>query len=354
MSRREADLEPFKGLLLGLFFITIGASIQFTLLRDRPLDVLMTIAGIVILKGLLVYALGRGSRLRAPESLLFAVSIAQGGEFAFVLITQAGSILSPETAQLLTVSIALSMALAPILIGFTITHGMSRLDCDLDQKPERLADVVDEKERENPVLLIGIGRFGQTLSRFLRSQGVRCTVLDMDSEQIDIMTRFGIRAYFGDGTNLDLLRAAGIENARALVIAVDEPETTLKIVEEVRHAYPSLQIFARVFDRLHAYKVLQLGASKVSIETSGSALALGSDLLEAFGVPEERATELANCFRFHNDNVILELSKKYREDGDRDSFIQASRELAEQMEAMMRADVENPTPETASRAELST
>ncbi len=333
----EADIEPFKGLLLGLFFITVGSSIQFGLIRDQPLDVALWVLAIIGVKALLVYAIGRFSKIPPPESLLFSISLAQGGEFAFVLIGQAGGILPPEIAQTLTAAVALSMAAAPILIGLTIRFGMSRFDCIT--KEVREPDSVDESEKDNPVLVIGVGRFGQTMIRFLRANGFPATVLDLDSEQIEIMGRFGIKSYFGDGTNLDLLRAAGLERAKVLVIAIDEIESSVRIAEEVRREFPNLPIFARVYDRVHAYRMLPLGVKEVAVETSGSAIQLGTEVLKHLGVPETRATRKAQFFQKNNDHSIRVLASRFHSE-DRESFIQASRLMSEQLEAMLRSDPE--------------
>lgn len=333
----EADIEPFKGLLLGLFFITVGAGVNFSLIAEKPLLIAALVLGFISIKGLLVYGIGRGFRMRPPESLLFAASLAQGGEFAFVLITQAGGLLPQEVGQILTASIVISMALAPLVIGLTITRGMSRLDCVKSQ--ERLPDTVDESERNNPVLVIGIGRFGQTAVRFLRAVGISSTVLDIDSEQIEIMSRFGIRSYFGDGSNLDLLHAAGIANAKALFIAIDEPEVTVRIVEDVRRAYPNLPIFARAYDRIHAYRLLPMGVKEIAIETSGSSIALAMEVLKTLGFPEVQAQQKAVLFKQMNDHSIRELSKQFHEI-DQEAFIQASRQMTEQLEAMFKADPE--------------
>ena len=331
----EADIEPFKGLLLGLFFITVGSSIQFSLLMNSPVTVALWVMALVGGKTLICYALGRWCKMRPPESLLFAVSLAQGGEFAFVLITQAGGLISPETAQILTASIALSMALAPLLIKLTIDQGMSRLECVTSE--ERLPDTVLESEKDNPVLVVGIGRFGQTLIRFLRANGIPSTVLDIDSEQIEIMARFGIKSYFGDGSNPDLLRAAGLERAKVLVLAIDEPETAIKIVETLRPQYPELPIFSRAYDRIHAYKLLELGVKEIVIETSGSAVALGTDVLMALGMQRERAMSKGQLFDVNNRRSIRHLAKQFKEK-DLEAFIQASKVSSDQLEAMFQSD----------------
>ena len=332
----EADIEPFKGLLLGLFFITVGSNIQFDLILNQPIRVAQWVLSIVFAKAILIYALGRWCKLRPPESLLFGVSLAQGGEFAFVLIAQAGALIDSELGQILIAAVALSMALAPLLIGITIQHGMSRLDC-VTPTADRKPDVVDESEKDNPVLVVGIGRFGQTLIRFLRANGFTSTVLDIDSEQIEIIARFGIKSYFGDGSNPDLLRAAGLERAKVLVIAVDEPETAIKIVETLRPLYPHLPIYCRAYDRIHAYRLLHLGVTEIAIETSGSAMALGMDVLQTLGFSKERAQSQGQLFYVNNQGSIHALSKRFHED-DQETFIQASKQMSEQLDAMLKND----------------
>jgi len=333
----EADIEPFKGLLLGLFFMTVGSGLKLGLIWSEPLVVLGWVCAIVFGKSILTYALGRLVKLRPPESLLFSVSLAQGGEFAFVLVAQSTGLINEELSQILIASVALSMAISPILIKLTVRYGMSRLDCVKSE--ERLPDTVDESERDNPVLVVGIGRFGQTLIRFLRANGYASTVLDIDSEQIEIMAKFGIKSYFGDGSNLDLLRAAGLDRAKVLVLALDEPEITLKIVEMIRAYNPALPIYARAFDRVQAYKLLHLGVSEIVVETSGSALTLGKDVLQALGVSAERAESKGQLFEVNNRRSIRDLSKRFHLD-DRETFIQASRQMSEQLEAMLKADPE--------------
>jgi monovalent cation:proton antiporter-2 (CPA2) family protein len=333
----EADIEPFKGLLLGLFFITVGSNIQFDVIARHPWVVGGGTLGIIAGKAILLYAIARVSKMRPPESLLFATALAQGGEFAFVLMSQSKDLISTQTAQILTASIVLSMAAAPLFIRLTIQKGMSRLE---RVKPEaQVPDTVDEGEKENPVLVIGIGRFGQTLVRFLRANGYHATVLDIDSEQIELTARFGFKSYFGDGANLDLLRAAGLDRTQVLVLAIDEHETALKIVQIVRSQYPNLPIFSRAYDRIHAYKMLHLGVNEIAIETSGSALDLGTAVLKALGVREDRAESKAKLFAINNQRSIRDLSVQFHE-LDRETFIQATRQMAEQLDALFKSDPE--------------
>ncbi len=336
----EADIAPFKGLLLGLFFITIGSSIQIGLLVEKPMVIAQWILGIVGIKAILAYGIGRFSKMRPPESLLFAISLAGGGEFAFVVLAQAGNLIAESLAQTLTLSIVLSMAVAPLLMKWVVQKAMSRLDCVKTER--RQPDQIDQSEKDNPVLVIGIGRFGQTLVRFLRANGYASTVLDIDSEQIDIMARFGIKSYFGDGSNVDLLRAAGLDHAKALVIAIDEPETTTKITETIRQQYPNLPIFARVYDRVHAYRMIHLGITELAIETSGSALTLGTEVLKKLGMQPDQAEAMARFFQVNNQKSIYDLAKRFLED-DRETFFKLSKQSSEQLEAMLRSDPDEPT-----------
>lgn len=346
----EVDLEPFKGLLLGLFFMTVGKRIELALIWNEPLQILGWIAAIVALKGFVLFAVGRIFKMPLPENVLFAVALAQGGEFAFVLLGQSQGLISNELVQVLTAAIAISMALAPLLITLTIRHVMSRLECQTPDAPEasnskNLASPQElhQDDRENPVLVIGVGRFGQTLIRLMRSNGFACTVLDIDSEQIEIMSKFGIRAYFGNGSNLDLLHSAGLHHCRALVVAIDDAEAAIKIVEAVRKDRPELPIFCRVYDRVQGYKLLNLGVREIAVETSGSAVVLGTELLKALGVPTAEAERRALNFQSKNNQSIRDLAARFGTE-DRESFIQASRQATEQLEAMLQADTKILSP----------
>jgi glutathione-regulated potassium-efflux system ancillary protein KefC/glutathione-regulated potassium-efflux system protein KefB len=307
------------------------------MIAAHPREVATWTALWIVLKAMVVFALGSWRKFPLPERTLFAVALAQGGEFAFVLFGQLGGLLTPDQVQVFTAAVVASMALTPILIGMTISKVMKRLECDVDQEAARDPDVVEDSEKENPVIVIGIGRFGQTLTRLLRANGIKSTVLDIDSEQIDIMGRLGLRAYFGNGAEPDLLRAAGLDHAKALVIAIDEPETTIKIVETIRPLYPDLPIFCRTYDRLHAYQLLPQGVKEVGVETSGSAIFLAIELLHELGISRTVAEHKALQFYHHNQKSIHTLSKKFKSE-DRDTFIQMSRQLSEQIDAMIASD----------------
>ncbi len=342
----EADLEPFKGLLLGLFFISIGAGIDLALPVEKPLAVFGGVLCLVLMKALILMGLGRVMKMRSAECFLLGVSLAQGGEFAFVLLayTTAGRLLTPEVAQLLTASVAISMALAPPLIAAAIKWG---LPLYARKGEERAPDTIDEKASK--ALVLGIGRFGQVIVRLLRSNGFATTALDYDPDQIEVMERFGIKGYFGDATRLELLRAAGIEKMRIVVVCIDDQDSALKIVKEVRAEYPRLKIFSRAFDRVHAYKLLHAGADHVSIETGWSATMLGTDILKSLGFSAWRAHRQGLIFGRYNERSVAELAPLFNQ-GDRGAFLQEARQKIDTLESILRAEAAKGGVEADDRA----
>jgi monovalent cation:proton antiporter-2 (CPA2) family protein len=342
----EVDIEPFKGLLLGVFFISIGSGIDFAQVAREPLVTLGLVAGLILVKGAILLGLGRLFRLAKRESVLLAFALAQGGEFAFVLlgISREGGVLGPEAAQLLTAAVAMSMALAPLLISLFV-HQVEPLICEEAARRKREPDVVDT--RDGQVILAGIGRFGQTISRLLRASGYKVTVLDFDADQVDLMRKFGAKAFFGDASNLDLLHSAGAGSARILAIAIDDYEATLRMAEEVHQRFPHLRILARAYDRVHAYKLIHRGVTDVYIETSGSALNMGTDALVALGVSPAQARRTAALFKQGNEESIQAMAKTYHE-ADEATFVNQSRGWLDQMEKMLQDDiVQNGVPVAA-------
>lgn len=334
----QVDIEPFKGLFLGLFFISVGSTIDLKMIASNPQLVAMMLIGLLTIKTFILLGLGKLHRIPRPENILLSASLSQAGEFGFVILAQSSGLIDSATSQVLISTIALSMALTPLIIVGIIKFVMSRMYCLLKDSPSAAPRSVPvEIKQDGPILVLGIGRFGQTLTRFLKSSGYQSTVLDLDSEQISIMAKFGIRAYFGDGANMDLLRAAGIENAMALAIAIDDPATTLKIVEQVKLEYPGLPIFARAFDRIHAYKLLHMGVDQIAIETSGSAIHLGQELLQKIGVHPSTIFRKSQLFKKLNDQSIRFLASRYHET-DREQFIGQSREISEQLESLLSTD----------------
>jgi monovalent cation:proton antiporter-2 (CPA2) family protein len=307
----ETDIEPFKGLLLGLFFISVGAGINFALIARSPGIVASLVVAVLVVKFLVLLAVSRYSRLEPTQRYLFAFALAQGGEFAFVLCSFAtqNGVLTSDMANLLVVTVALTMAAAPILMTINERLVQPRFASVL---PEREPDEIEE--RDNPVVVAGVGRFGHIVARLLRLNGYGTTVLDHDAEQVETLGRFGIKSYYGDATRLDLLRTAGAEQAQLFVIAIDQEEQALKIVDLIREHFPQLRILARATSRQHAYELLRRGVQDVYRETFESAVHLSVDALVALGLPKHRAQRAAQLFREHEDTSVREMAQLDTED----------------------------------------
>jgi monovalent cation:proton antiporter-2 (CPA2) family protein len=330
----ETDIEPFKGLLLGLFFISVGASIDFSLIAQRPVTIALIVLGLLALKFLVLLTLGRLFKLKAGDGMLFAFALAQGGEFAFVLFSFAtqNAVLPNDVANLLVASVALSMAAAPLLL--TIEEKLVR---PLFQKcePQRDADEIDE--HDNPVILAGFGRFGHIVGRLLRANGFPTTVLDHDADQVETLGKYGMKSFYGDASRLDLLHAAGAARAKLFVLAIDDEAKALEIIKTVQQEFPKLKILARAASRQHAYEILRLGVDQVYRETFGSALDLSVDALRELGMDERRARRAADIFRKHDEASVREMAKLPDDDED---YISIARKHIENLERALASDLE--------------
>jgi len=332
----ETDIEPFKGLLLGLFFISVGAGINFSLIVGQPGNVAMLVVAVLALKFIVLLAVSRVSRLEPTQRYLFAFALAQGGEFAFVLCSFAmqNGVLTAEIANLLVATVALTMAAAPVLMTINERLVQPRFSSVL---PEREPDEIDE--RDNPVLLAGVGRFGHIVARLLRANGFGTTVLDNDAEQVETLGRFGIKSFYGDATRLDLLRTAGAERAKIFIVAIDNEEKALELVDLVRENFPHLRIFARATTRQHAYELLRKGLEDVYRETLGSALDLSMGALGALGVDKERALRVTEIFREHDEASVRAMA--LLEGGPADeAYVSTARLHIENLERALASDRE--------------
>jgi glutathione-regulated potassium-efflux system protein KefB len=343
----EADIEPFKGLLLGLFFISVGASIDFSLIARQPSAITLITVGLLGIKFIVLLLLSRVFRLKAGEGFLLALALAQGGEFAFVLFAFAtqNAVLPLEVASLLVASVALSMAVAPLL--FTINHKLVR---PLFQKcePQRAPDEIDE--HDNPVILAGFGRFGHIVGRVLRANGFGTTVLDHDADQVETLGRYGMKSFYGDASRLDLLQAAGAARAKLFVLAIDDEAKALEIIQTVQREFPKLKILARATSRQHAYEIIRLGVNQVYRETLGSALDLSVDALRELGFEERQARRVAEIFREHDEASVRDMARLEDED---DAYISIARKHIENLERALQSDVElhpDMSAETDARA----
>jgi Kef-type K+ transport system membrane component KefB len=335
----EADIEPFKGLLLGLFFISVGASLDFVYISRQPLIIAALATALVVLKIAVLLPLARIFKIGAGDRSLFALALAQGGEFAFVLFSTAEQqrVLDAAMIAPLIAAVAVSMAATPLLLLLHEKLVMPRLARGSSRR--RAADVITEPGGD--VLLAGFGRFGHIVGRLLRAHGFRVTVLDNDSDQVDTLRKFGLNSFYGDASRPDLLRTAGIEKVRLFVLAIDNEEKSLAIVEMLKRSYPALPIFARAASRQHAYELLRRGIDHVYRETLGSALDLGSDVLCALGVHAERAQRAVRVFKQYDEESVRDMAALDEND---ESYVSRARQHIENLEDLLRADRSDPPP----------
>lgn len=286
----EADIKPFKGILMGLFFTTVGVNIDTGLLADQPLRILALTLLLMLAKTAVLFLLATLFRLRGRDRVLFTLALAQAGEFGFLIVSFASTqaILPEMVAQRALLVISLSMLLTPLLF---ILHDR------LARRPQRGGDQpADEIEEKGTVIIAGIGRFGQVVNRMARSAGLSTVVLDSDAAAIERLRRFGIKGYFGDPSRPDLLQAAGLAEAEVLVVAVDSPENATRIVEFARRQRPDLHIVARAYDRVHVYELFRAGANDILRETFDSSVRAGRYVLENMGFTEYEAAKLSQTY----------------------------------------------------------
>ncbi|SEN20730.1 Kef-type potassium/proton antiporter, CPA2 family [Loktanella fryxellensis] len=303
----ESDLQPFKGLLLGLFFITVGAGIDFALLAAQPLAIAAAVAGLIAIKGGILYALSRLFRMGGKDRWLFTLGLAQAGEFGFVLVSFATqrAVLDPGMGQMLLLVIALSMLATPLLfLGYGWLS--ARMDDD-DPKPD-----ADEIAEHGTVIIAGTGRFGQMANRLIRSAGFTTVVIDNDPATIETLRTFGIHGYFGDPTRPDLLAAAGIGTARVMMVAVDDKDAATRLVAYVRRIRPDIRIIARARDRVHVYELYAAGADDIVREMFDSSLRAGRYALETLGLSAFEAAEVQAIFYQSDRAMVRELATLWK------------------------------------------
>ncbi|WP_316151783.1 glutathione-regulated potassium-efflux system protein KefC [Cupriavidus sp. BIC8F] len=329
----EADLEPFKGLLLGLFFMAVGMSIDFAVLARSPWLVLGLVAAFVVAKTALLALLARHFAIARGQRLLFALLISQGGEFAFVVFGVAGTagLLPRETEALLVLVVALSMVATPLLLLAYDRLVAPRLGSGKARPDETITP------QHNPVLIAGFGRFGQIVGRLLYTQGVGVTVLDHDPDQIEFLRQYGFKVFYGDATRLDLLEAAGIADARILVVAIDGMDEGLELIDRVRQRFPELQIYARARHVSHVYQLKDRGVHLFEREMFEGSLMLGRRVLEGLGFDPAEARNVALRFRRHNIQAIDRFYPHYT---DQKKLVSLARQARDELEEMFRQDRE--------------
>jgi monovalent cation:proton antiporter-2 (CPA2) family protein len=336
----ETDIEPFRGLLLGLFFITVGAGLDFGVVAAQPLMLVGLVVGMMGLKAVAMYTVARVFRLTSRDAATTAVSLAQGGEFAFVLLAfaAASGVMDGPLMKLATAGVALSMALTPLAMAAYERLVLNRVASR--DEPEHL----DFDDGAPDAIVAGFGRFGQIATRLLIAHGFKVTLLDSSIEQIDLIRRFGWPVHYGDASRLDLLRTAGAEKAKLLLVAIDDRDKAVELVEAAAQAFPNLMIMARAYDRRHAYELMGAGCDDVERETFESALTFGRRALVKLGLHERRALRATTLFRDHDVALMRRLAPIV---GEEENYALATRDSRQTMERLLRAEMQRLDEEEA-------
>jgi voltage-gated potassium channel Kch len=331
----ESDIEPFKGLLLGLFFIAVGTSIDFNLILSQPLRIISVVLILFVIKIAVLLLLGKTFKLSAEQNFIFAFALSQVGEFAFVLLSFAlqTGIFTQNTTSYMVAVVAVSMGLTPLVIllneKFILPH------VGTEQKPEREDDIIDE---HNEVIIAGFGHFGNTVGRFLRANNIVATYLDHDSDRVDVLRKMGFKVFYGDASRHELLYSAGASDARILIIAIDDAQKRLRMIETVKKHFPHLHILVRAANRYDAYDLMNAGMLHVYRETLDTSVRVGVDALTILGFRTYTAKRLARTF-LKLDEKNLKLLASIR---NQDEYITTTRKYIEEIELIIRADAQGP------------
>lgn len=330
----ESNIEPFKGLLLGLFFLSVGASMDLPVVLEHPFQILGIVFGMILVKALVLFLLGFLFKLPLDQNLYMSLALSQVGEFSFVLFgySEGLGIFSKETIVVLVACVALSMACTPILL---LLYEKTLFSLLQSKTPKKETNGNIQKE-ENPVIICGFGRFGNMVGRFLRSNGVGITILDYDADRVEMLGRFGFKVFFGDATRLELLENAGLEHAKILVAALDHPEKQQELIRNVKQHYPEIQIVARAGDREEAYELKEMGLDLIYRETRETAVKLGGDVLKILGTRSYAAERAKHLFLTHDDETFHELFALRK---DRVQYISLAKQRNTELERLMFVDL---------------
>ena len=342
----ETDLEPFKGLLLGLFFIAVGMSIDFAVVLASPLAVAAVVLGFLIVKTLVLVSMARAMPVPLVEAPVFVILLAQGGEFGFVVFQTAlgAGVISAQAASFMVASVALSMLLTPLMLVATDRLLAPRLAARAQgTKPDEIAE-----QQQAPIIICGFGRYGQIIGRLIQANGLNATVLDHSAEQVATVRRFGWPAFYGDATRLDLLRVAGAARARVIVVAVDDVQQSLAVVDLVRAHFPQATIVARARDATHWYGLHARGVPHIERETLDSALLSGRSVLELMGWERHAARTQALRFRQHTLDLLHQMAPHQ---GDEKKLISAAKQGRQELEEMWSREREERGRQKARRGE---
>ena len=329
----EASIEPFKGLLLGLFFISVGMSVDLGLFVSEPARILAIVAGLMLIKAVVLFVVARIAGQSAVTARSLAATLSQGGEFAFVLFAIAvdGGIVEAELASSLVIAVTISMALTRLTMA---------IDDALRRRNTTKADETFEEiaPHDAPIIIAGFGRVGHIVARTLTARGIHFTALDISSEQIEVVRRFGNnKAYYGDASRLEVLRAAKAQDAKIFVLAIDDIEASVHTAETVKKHFPDLKIYARVRNRFHAHRLMDIGVDYLIRETLGSALELAENVLVQTGMSSWEARDTIKTFRSHDEQTMVRQHAVYH---DESQLIQTSREAAQELQDIMESDGE--------------
>jgi monovalent cation:proton antiporter-2 (CPA2) family protein len=329
----EGDIEPFKGLLLGLFFIAVGASIDFGLIASDPGLTVMLVVGLICAKLVILLILGKVFKMGNDQNILFALSLAQGGEFAFVLFSFAvqNNVISGKLANPLIGAVALTMALTPLML--LLNEKLLQPRFGTKEKEEGEADNIDEA---NPVIIAGFGNFGSIIGRLLRANGVGITVLDLDSDKVELLRKLGLKVFYGNAARHDLLHSAGAEKAKLLILAINDHEKTLEIINMIKKHFPHLLIFARAAGRTQAYELMDAGVDHAYRETLDTSLSAGIEVLRTLGFRSHQAHRTTKTFRYHDEESINEL-RHHRHDSKK--YLSLARQRIEDLEQLLLSEL---------------
>lgn len=348
----ESDIEPFKGLLLGLFFITVGAGINFAVLIRDPWTIIALTTLVMGLKAVILFALTFVFSLRGRDRWLFTLGLAQAGEFGFVLVSFAvqQSVLGAGLSERLLLSIALSMLLTPL--AFIAWERLQRRLWQGDTAEDQEADEIDEQQ---PIIIAGIGRFGQVVNRLLMLASMKAVVLDSNLEAVETMRRFGIKGFFGDPNRPELLHAAGLEHARVLVVALNDKASAVQLVRYARKERPDIHIVARAHDRVHVYQLYRAGANDIVREMFDSSLRAGRYVLEQMGLTDHEASEIEHFFFRKDRQSMRELAELWDPEkpvSENQPYIDRARELNKELEAALVTELDETSELVEAEDEL--
>jgi len=327
----EADIEPFKGLLLGLFFLAVGMSVNYGLILTEPGKVALYVFLLLAIKMSVLFGLGKAAKLSTASAMTLAVALSQGGEFAFVLFGAAeiGGVLPTETAELLIVVVTISMALTPFL--FLLKEKFHR------KTPQDVPDYDKSEKDVVPVIIAGFGRFGQITARILRAKRIPFTALESSSAQVDFVAKFGTKIHYGDVSRVELLHAAKAESAAIFILAIDDVEKSVQTAKTVKKHFPKLKIYARARNRKHAYRLIQIGVEEVIRETYYSGLEMTKRVLIGLGLTYSNADDTVVRFKNHDEQLLLSQAKDFENEA---KLISTAKQAAIDLEKLFEKDQE--------------